>query len=287
MLHSAEDSCAFIEALSTYRENRPLLVDFSTANHVDPASLAVMARVLNSLIEKRSIGVQITLPANDDAKVAFLASGIAKHMPAVHVPDDFVEGRMKMLVGSDLGEDRNALLPIIEWVRKRVLRREPKTRFSPTFVAASELMSNTAWHASGEKSDRQFSTPPMNTQWCVHGYGDRKKQEARYAFFDRGVGIPNSRGARLFRSSLKEVRKSDIEIVQAAMNGEIKSRTGFKERGKGLQYVQDECVETKRLRNLVVVTGHAWLDLEAGTSVRLSRPFKGTAFFWTVDCQNL
>lgn len=137
-------------------------------------------------------------------------------------------------------------------------------------------MLNTCQHAYNEGLKQTNS-------WYLYVENDGKK--IKFTFLDTGQGIPSTVKKKFWERILK---KSDSEIISSALNGDFRTNTGYKYRGKGLPKIKD-CVADHNLDNFFVVSNKAICELKYINDnleiekKDLKNAFSGTIYYWELE----
>lgn len=154
----------------------------------------------------------------------------------------------------------------------------------------SEAVTNVTHHAypEGDKCDDQ--------SWYLTGSYNKQTKEMKIAFFDQGVGIPNSLPASdiwekvlsyFSKLNLPKVeQKKHAKLLEAAVSID-RTSTGQNDRGKGLQDLL-EFIRERQEGYLSIISYHGlykcWIEngKEYSKTVSMNRPLYGTLIIWSV-----
>jgi len=105
---------------------------------------------------------------------------------------------------------------------------------------------------------------------------------------DIGEGIPAT-VRKNFAEKIDFLKiKGEDKYVISALNGEFRTSTSKKYRGKGLPKIRKFCSEDK-IQNMRIITNRA--DISVGQdsyeSAELNIPLQGTLYYWQIDLANL
>ena len=110
---------------------------------------------------------------------------------------------------------------------------------------------------------------------------DDEKKEVKFSFVDNGKGIIKT-FTEGFLSKFLNLFTDNRDLLETAFKDGINSRTGLSWRGKGLPTIYEN-YQDKYFRNLVVITNDVYLDFDRKIQKKLSVPFSGTYYFWSLD----
>lgn len=138
-----------------------------------------------------------------------------------------------------------------------------------------ECMANTNNHAYPAKRGRY--------DWWLFVYNHPTERRTIFTFLDLGVGIFRSiKIQSVWRAALKRLGlERNIDIVPRLLAGEIASRTGKPERGKGIPriYERAKCGAFSRF---VLVSNNVYVDLINDKRRELPQAFNGTFFSFEI-----
>lgn len=145
--------------------------------------------------------------------------------------------------------------------------------FDPIYDIIVEIMQNTNNHAGNVRG---------KYNWWINIYNDPLTKTSKYTFLDLGVGIFESLPARSFKEqTFKEILgfADNTDLIKPLFNGEIKSRTGKPERGKGIPQVYDSS-QHENFSKFILITNDVFVNLKTLKSTKLNQNFSGTLFYW-------
>lgn len=147
--------------------------------------------------------------------------------------------------------------------------------FDPLYDILIEVMQNTNNHA-GETRGKY--------NWWLHVYNDPDTMTSKYTFLDLGIGIFDSLPVQTFKRKLGEIvgLKSNADLVKPLFAGEIKSRTGKPERGKGIPQVYQSSKD-KAFKSFYLISNDIKVDMKTMNIEKLNNNFSGTLFYWELS----
>lgn len=144
--------------------------------------------------------------------------------------------------------------------------------FDPLYDVIIEIMQNTNNHAGNKRGEYN---------WWMQVYNDPITSVSKYTFLDLGVGIFESLPARNHKDLLLKAIKfqHNADLVWPLFNGEIKSRTGKLERGKGIPQVF-ESSKDENFTRFILISNNVYVNLKTMEILKLNNSFNGTFFYW-------
>lgn len=260
----------FDEALGFYENGLKVHFDLREINELTPDAIAFHVAFINEPRFTKKLGTKGTSPTNSQFSQMFLESGFYDH-----VNSDAPKNNAK----------RNALLHrITEYKVENQLAKElcekavrftfgNDTKFHPIYEILIECMANTNNHAAKRKKGKY--------NWWVFEYNDPKTKITSFTFLDFGVGIFKSLSVQTFLRGLTNIAglSKNVNLVSKLMAGEISSRTGLAERGKGLPLIFDHSKNPK-IGASIIISNDVFADLKGEKYFALKNHFPGTLLYW-------
>jgi hypothetical protein len=143
-----------------------------------------------------------------------------------------------------------------------------------------EMMGNTREHA--------FIRQTKTSKWHLLAVHNKHTSEIQFAFLDGGQGIPTTirrnfaeKVNQLIAPLIQAVSSSliDAQLLKSALNGEFRSKTGHRYRGKGMPEI-NKLANEHQFDKLKLVSGRGFVDCITGHAVSLDSPFYGTLYTW-------
>lgn len=162
---------------------------------------------------------------------------------------------------------------LVRFAMKKLTGEESDHR--PSQRALVECMANT--HEHSEKSEEG------KNPWWANVYCPADTGRSFFTVVDNGVGIFSSMTVRRFRRFAQSIvgQSGNAELLRDWLEGriEVPSRTGLRNRGKGMLAIYRRFTEG-HLKNLIIVSNDVYADLRNNRYVTLGTPFKGTMVYW-------
>ena len=151
-------------------------------------------------------------------------------------------------------------------------------RFLPVYKILIECMGNTNNHAGLGKQGRY--------DWWLFRYDDPETGVTSFTFLDLGIGIFKSINKRKISELIESVGfGNNVGYAHRLFAGEIPSRTGRKDRGKGWPSIHNIVKETREIQNFTLISNdiYATIDSQSETSIkRMNTGFRGTLIYWEI-----
>jgi len=148
--------------------------------------------------------------------------------------------------------------------------------YEPLYDILIEAMQNTNNHAGLERKGLY--------DWWLFVFNDPESKISSYSFLDLGVGIFESLPVKNWRRGILEATglTSNVNLVDRLISGEISSRTGKAERGKGIPQIY-QCSTDKNIKEFIIVSNDVHANLKTKQYTKLSTTFGGTLLYWEIQ----
>jgi hypothetical protein len=171
--------------------------------------------------------------------------------------------------------DPDVVVGVKDFARERLGGMDPAFGRS-LYSALIECMANSKNHAY----------PQGGMWWLAASYEEQPFPRVRFVFLDNGKSIPVTVRKTLFESirqalisSVPSWATSDADLIASALNGNFRTETGLKHRGKGLPRIY-QSAKLGRIANLVVLSRLGMVIAENEQKRALPRLFGGTLLAW-------
>ena len=157
----------------------------------------------------------------------------------------------------------------------------PKRKGSFLYNTMIELMSNTHKHAYNKNGK-------LYPRWYCYAEYDQTQERLLYTFMDIGEGIPAT-VRRNFSEKIDFLKlRAENKYVISALNGDFRTATEQKNRGKGLPKIREYC-SMRLIENMQIITNKANVRVRSEDYVGLdySIPLLGTLYYWEIDASRL
>lgn len=218
-------------------------------------------------------------PKNSAVKKTFYDSGFYQYVACVGGRQFTGTNSNRMRIISGRNVKTNYARQISDFILEKTNLK--KTDISFLYIMMIELMSNTYKHAYN------ISKQSSPAQWyCFVEYNNY--DTFSFTFVDTGFGIP----ATVRKNFLEKIDflklKTEDKYVISALNGDFRTSTNKKNRGKGLPKIRNFCSSGKIL-NMRIITNSADVLVERETCLSsiLKTPLQGTLYYWQINTLNL
>lgn len=147
------------------------------------------------------------------------------------------------------------------------------------YATLIECMANTFNHAYNKNNLKSLA------KWWVMASYDAVKDKVVFSFVDNGFGIPHT----LRKNYLEKIRQylplfenMDSQLVLSSLNGDFRTKTKLKHRGKGLPRIY-RSAQHDEIQNLTIISKKAYVTAKPGKlhSDEMMNTFHGTLLTWT------
>lgn len=268
----------FQEFCEKVNKRHKVYLDLSNVDFLAPnALLYILSRFKDWRHRKFQFSIRGNEPQNAMCKRLVRESGFYEFVSPVTTSASHSDDVLKIATGSEVdGKLAKRVL-----FRPRPGRLDDKTPIGArrTYTTIVELMGNTREHASPKSRVEHL-------HWHLMAVINRETSEISVSFLDNGAGIPGTlrRKKRELVGDLLEKLTDlklvkDNKLVHSALNGELRTRTKEGHRGKGLPKIFN-AFKQGHVRELVILSNMAYLNLETSEMRDLQQRFHGTLFCW-------
>ena len=251
------------------REEISIFFDLSEVTHITVDAIIYLLAVIKDL--------QISgfakhyfygnLPKNKQAKDYFVQSGFMNYVKSNIKENSSIQEQISIL--SNNVYDQTVTKTVCDFVSDKSGLTRVETKF--LYVLINEMMLNTYQHAYKDSSKQ-------TNNWYM--YVENTENKIKFTFLDTGQGIPNT----VRKKFMERVFKRESDIILSALNGEFRTQTGRKYRGKGLPKIK-ECVMNHNLDELFIISNKAFCELKYNNEFEikkddLSSSLRGTIYYW-------
>lgn len=275
------------ESLAFFRRFHKLIIqkkrvhmDLANVTVLNPSALLYILSLFDAWTHKGlDFDVSGNEPIERSSRLLIQQSGFYSHVSMART----VEYSSATLVRIEKGRavDGEFAGKILEFCEKNV-KAESTQLLRDNYQAIIELMTNTYEHAS-----------PIgrgNLQWYMMAVLDEANRNVSITFLDNGIGIPKSLKKQVTESLsllLAEIfsntSSAESELIISALDGVFRTRTGERNRGKGLPAIY-KLFRRNSLNDLVIVSSkaHVVLTSEARNHRILEERLIGTLYTWKI-----
>jgi hypothetical protein len=273
----------FGEVKEIFKNKKNVVFDMSMTTLIDETFVAMLLSHIKEKKITNGIGSRIILPEDDDLGKKLKKMGIFKKFD--DSDNQFVLDDSEPVTKiHSLTVANNAAKQIVDVTTMYIYGE--KRKIKELYSILIELMANTNNHAS------QSDTPTYS--WWLFAYPYENEKKVKFIFLDLGVGIFESLPVRRFIKSnplivlnnrpelINYARGEELtKIYSALASGKIKSRTGLKERGKGIPIINDYS-KSGSFEEFISISNDAYIDLKNESVSAMSESLSGTFFFFSL-----
>lgn len=263
-----------IRQITQTKNKRKVFIDISKVEGLTIDAVIYLIVIIRNLTAKRdNVRFFGNLPESEDAKNLMLASGFDKFVKFKY--NDFKTVELeKDLIKITSGDENNPTEAgnIIDFICRKSGRTP--VAYRPIYKMLIELMANAKEHA--------YNNSMMLPSWycfvkCEEDFAD-------FIFLDTGLGIPKTLRKNFFERIKLFNSPSESFLVASALDGEFRTQTGKKYRGRGLPDIMNNQIQ-KRISNLTIISNRARIEIIDGIRHEkdIRYPLVGTLFFWKVQ----
>ncbi len=260
-----------------------LFMDLSAIADLTIDALMYLLAIVNNLNKKFNSNTMIAgnIPNNPNVQKLFNESGFDKFVRYKGELEVTASNNIQIATGTKCN---NALVKrIVDFVCEKSYTAPRNISFLYNMIM--ELMSNTNKHAY---NDERLLEPC----WYLFVNYDENSNIVSFSFMDTGEGIPSTVRKTFFEKLGKsfQSKKSKIEYryVVSALNGEMRTATNLKYRGKGLPKIREIC-SNNQIQNMRIITNKADVLVETNDykAHDMRDALKGTLYYWQIDIDEL
>jgi hypothetical protein len=242
--------------------------DLAAIQQMTPDAIALLVANVNSKVFTRGVPVGGNSPEDNVASAMFDQSGFYDHVDSHRLR---TRERKQLLV-------HRVTFNKVENLEAKSAGRFASDhvfgdgrRIRPLYEVLIECMANTNNHAS--------TSQPGMYDWWLFAYNDPAARRTVLTFLDLGVGVFESLPMRAFwRDPLRSVGLTgNLGVVPKLLAGEISSRTGRAERGKGIPRINEHAIGGTFSR-FVMIANDIYADLRNSSFRYLKENLHGTLF---------
>ena len=279
LINNTEEVASYFEQVLKYtnqknRITKNVFFDLGNITEVTADAIIYLLAVIGDL---QTIGLAHkyfsgNLPTDPHAKTVFAQSGFLKYVRSDFQNPETFDKNIQIL--SDNKYNQNVTKRVCDFVCDHFNCTRTDTKL--LYVLINEMMLNSYQHAYTDKRKQKNS-------WYL--FVQSEGQKIKFTFLDSGLGIPNTVKKKL--TDLFYV-KSDADIVFSALDGEFRTQTKQKFRGKGLPKIKD-CLKSHSFENMQIITNAAYCRIQYDHDRYITQkkdlnvPVLGTIFCWELN----
>lgn len=258
---------------------KAILIDATEVEVITIDSLMYLLAIVISLknVKGNVNEFRGNLPKNENAKKIFKESGFLNFVQNnIDISNITNKDRLQILTGKDV--DGEIIKKLIKFVEEHFGVTRVSTKF--LYHMLIELMTNTNNHA--------YENDYMKNKWYLYAFVNENNDKITITFLDTGTGIPYT-VSKKWDDKFKEMfyNKGESYYIASAMDGEFRTQTQLKHRGKGLPDIYAHLIN-KEIVNLKIISGKGKLDFSNAIKlydacINLKSNLQGTVYYFELE----
>lgn len=282
LTENPNESLSFFETIFKNLEDgfRILVLDMKNVKLLTIEVLLYIISIDKIYKDKGSpIGIKIEMPKEYQPIQTIYLSGFLKY---------FNLKRHK-----ELGINESNVLPIVDWAEskrnsidggvicgdavdfaKKFDSNHAIIKYQMLYNSLVELMQNTENHA--------YKNSEVLNNWYL--FAVKLKEGIAFYFFDNGLGVVKTAKRTLLEKAINEIMFNQDSILKSVLDGEFRSKTGLKNRNKGLPQV-NEFLTSDNVSSSFIITNQI-IRTTNGKDINfeeINHDFHGSLFVWTMN----
>jgi len=275
ILNHTNKTVIFLNKIQTsLLKNVPVYIDISRVQDMTvDALLSLLALIHNMKYKKIPFKVQGNSPKNSSAQEIFSQSGFLNYVNAESDTISMTEDCLQIYDGRDAD---SAIAKKLCLFAMDKLEKD-RTKLKDLYNIVMEIIINTKQHAYNDDSNLP--------KW--YAYARYNSNGIDFSILDTGFGIPYTVRKNWLEkinelvAKLPLVKTSDSKLLKSVMDGEFRTKTEEKYRGKGIPMIARHNHENY-IQNLSVISNRGFVRL-GEKEADLKTPFRGTLYCWRVE----
>lgn len=262
----------FREARNQIEKRNQIRFNLAGIEHMTPDAIALLIAHVQDASFNHGIRIRGIPPKDQDLAKIFALSGFYDHvstdLPVTKSKSNMLLHRVTNNKVENVIAKRASIMAVTHTFKDG-------RKFRPIYEILIEAMANTNNHA-GHRAGMY--------DWWIFIYNYPDEDVTAFSFVDLGVGIFQSLSVQSF------VRKfatalgitSNAALVPRLFTGEISSRTGLEERGKGLPLIYNHA-QNHNFRTFKIIANDVYADLKTGINIEMGAPLLGTFLYFELS----
>lgn len=252
-------------------------IDFSRVSNLSVDALMYLIALMYDTYtcdKEDNINFAGNFPSNEDALEIFKASGFTKYVnlrkTEIKPSSDSIQ------IANGTKTDSKLVGEICEYIHNNSKLTRVDT--IPLYNLIIELMNNTVHHAYGKDYRSNYS----KNSWYL--FSEKREDSIVFVFLDTGLGIPST----VYKKWKEKINFTiqDSFLIKSALEGEKRTQTNLKNRGRGLPQIL-ECCKSGLIDNAYVYSGKGYctinkIDNGEINTIEMKNSIFGTLFSWEV-----
>lgn len=278
---ACEDTSRFFQKIIDKRDSAntktAFHIDFSKVSNLSvDALMYLIALMYDTYTCDKEDNIQFAgnFPENEDAFEIFKASGFTKYVKLRK--SEIKPSSDNIQIANGTKTDSELVGKICEYIHNN----SKLTRIDtiPLYNLIVELMNNTVHHAYG----KDYSSNYSKNSWYL--FSEKRQDSIVFVFLDTGLGIPST----VYKKWKEKINFTiqDSFLIKSALEGEERTQTKLKNRGRGLPQIL-ECCKSGLIDNAYVYSGKGYCtinktDKDEIKATEMKNSIFGTLFSWEV-----
>lgn len=269
VIDNIEETLLFFDDIHLcIKKQRKILLKLRNVNYITTdAILYMLSQIEYNLMMGRKAQISGDVPEDENCKKIMETSGFFKHV--------YYSGALKEDPNTFAIETGTKVKPqVAKAVKDFAAERLVLMRAAPKglFKSLIECMANTKNHA--------YKLDSIYTKWWLMASYDKDARKVHFTFLDNGLTIPETIRKNFFEY-VKQIYggQKDGSLIYSALNGEFRTKTGAKHRGKGLPNLYSTA-KNNEIENLIIISRRGFVNTSTDSVVELNKHFYGTLISW-------
>lgn len=247
ILDNSDETLLFFERIIKYRNSNrykkiTIHLNFESVEKIGVEALMYLIAVMNDSSKYMDVMFKGSFPKDKNAYNVLLSSGFTDYVNVnarkdIRPKDNKIRILKGKLVNPQIASE------ICTFVQKNFELEENET--SVVYKTLVELMENTRHHAYDE------SCGFLPKEWYI--FAECIDEKIVVTFLDTGLGIPAT-----VRKSIRDFlpfNGDDAKLMQSTLNGDWRTETEDRNRGKGLPKIAQNCCSSGLMKNMYIYSG--------------------------------
>jgi anti-sigma regulatory factor (Ser/Thr protein kinase) len=262
----------FNDVLYYVNERIPVFIDSKHVQKITPDAMLYFILILEEIHNKHNnYSLRGNMPKDKYCKKMLQESGflsyVSSHKNKYKKDTDIFTIREGEQTESQIAKE------VLQYVKKHLNIEQSNKNTRAIYALIIEAMANTHNHAVVSHKDKK--------KWYLMAYYT-EDGNVEFAFLDSGAGIPKTIRQN-FNEKIKFLFQSegaaDHTLIASALNGDFRTQTGQRKRGKGLPKM-NELAQEGYIKDLVIISNKGYVNPTNDIKHNLNEKFHGTLISW-------
>ena len=275
LIDNSEEMLSFFHDVGIYVEkDRDIFFNMATIEKMTTDAILYMLSQFQYYKQRhKKYKISGNVPKNDECRNIFVGSGFYKYVRASGTRGQSDANILTVRSASQV--EPGIAKEVTHFAKDRLGKRDMQISKS-MYSTMIECMANTKNHAYERVGGKW---------WLMAAYREQSKT-VHFTFLDNGLTIPAT-----IKKNLKEylaniagtllpvVQTQDHRLIESALRGDFRTKTGVSYRGKGLPKIY-EYSRNRNIENLVVISRNGYISPAIGMTQDMNEKFFGTLLSW-------